>query len=307
MRTLFAFALAASLLMACPGDEPPMVCPAIPFDCANACCTTIVPGDYVDCAQVCPGGFTAIAPGSMCAPAPECPDAGPDSGVRDAGRSDGGLRDAAPIDGGGCPDLPLPSCFGGPCCDVGEPARRDPITCEAFCPRGLSFDCRPSPLCMGGSRCTQPSECVVTHEGCCEPCVEPTLDDVIGIAADDVDEYYATVCADPVACPDCIPAAPNPDLVAACNARACVAVDVTRLPATRCTVDDDCRVRTNTCCECDAEPVFENLIGITPLGVLDLLNLVCDSDATCEPCTPDYPADAEAYCNAGRCDVRRIP
>jgi len=159
---------------------------------------------------------------------------------------------------------------------------------------------------MGGSRCNEPSECVVTHSGCCEPCSEPTLDDVIGISREDLPEYREAACADPVACPDCIPAAPNPDLVATCNARACVAVDVTSLPATRCTDDDECRVRTNTCCECDAEPSFDNLIGITPLGVLDLLGLVCDSAATCEPCAPDYPSDVEAYCNAGRCDVRRI-
>lgn len=303
MRWL-SFVLFAAIFAGCPGDdEPPLVCPAIPFDCADSCCATIVPGSYIDCSQVCPGGFTAIAPGSMCSPAPGCPDAGPRDGgfPRDAG------RDAPPIgDGGGCIDLPVPLCFGGPCCDIAEPALLDPITCEPFCPRGLSFECRPSPLCMGGSRCSQPSDCIVTHEGCCEPCVEPTLDDVIGISIEDVDEYRESVCADPVACPDCIPAAPNPILVATCNARACVAVDVGALPATRCTVDEDCRVRTNTCCECDAEPTFDNLIGIAPLGVLDLLGLVCDSDATCDPCTPDYPSDVEAWCDAGRCDVRRL-
>lgn len=297
---LFSAMFVLVLVAGCPGDdEPPRVCPAIPFDCANPCCTTVVPGNYVDCAQVCPGGFRAILPGDVCSPDRGCLS---DGGPPDARPGDSSFPDAPP----GCPDLPVPLCMGGPCCDIAEPAFLDPITCEPFCPMGLAFDCRPSPLCMGGSRCNEPSECIVTHAGCCEPCVEPTLDDVIGISPDDLEEYRASTCADPVACPDCEPAFPNPDLVATCNARACVAVDVQGLPATRCTDDDECRVRTNTCCECDADPTFPNLIGITPLGVLDLLGLVCDSDATCDPCTPDYPSDVEAYCNAGRCDVRRL-
>lgn len=300
MRRIACLALMVPLFVACPGDdEPPDICPAIPFDCADACCTNIVPGNYIDCAQVCPGGFRAVLPSDMCRPDPSCPalpDGGPDSSRPDSSRPDAIM---------GCPDLPLPSCFGGPCCDIVETAFQDPFTCEAFCPSGLSFECEPSRLCSGGSRCSEPSECTITPVGCCAPCTEPTLEDVIGLASEDVDEYREVVCADPVACPDCEPAAPNPNIVATCNARACIAIDVATLPATLCSDDDECRVRTNTCCECDAEPVFQNLIGITPLGVLDLLNLVCDADATCDACTPTYPDDVEAFCNDGRCDVRR--
>lgn len=155
--------------------------------------------------------------------------------------------------------------------------------------------------------CLQPSECVVMENTCCGVCGVPSLGDVEGVHTLDVDRYRDALCAEPVECELCGELPGNPNLVATCNAAACQAVDLHLLPATTCASDDQCVLRTNTCCECGTTPDASNLIAVRADGIPDVLALLCDDDAICDDCAPTYPDSLEAFCNdAGQCDVRSL-
>lgn len=281
-------------------DEPPIVDPpcgdafAI---CADDCCTRVESPFYPDgCSPACEPGLRLV-PGLTCEPLRAC-------GFRDGG-VDGAVDGA--VDGSTCGRLPVArACRSGRCCDEVVDGRVDEATCSVVCPAGfeLESECFPEPSCVAETPCDQPSECTLADTTCCGTCDTPSLGDVVGVHVSDVERYEELLCRVPEECPPCVVGDPNPNLVATCNVRQCRAVDVARTPVVRCTADTDCRLRTNSCCECDVPPDVGHVLALRRDAVPDFLALVCDDTAVCDACAPTYPANLEAFCDAGRCAVR---
>ncbi len=124
---------------------------------------------------------------------------------------------------------------------------------------------------------------------------------MVALHQDDVSAHYEDVCTDPVACPDC-PSALNPDLFAYCDAGLCQGADVKGDPLGGCGSNADCKLRLGLeCCECGNE---NGILTAIPIAYEQKLQeLVCDSDFGCPECAPVYPADTEAWCEAGHCVV----
>ncbi len=263
--------------------------------CADDCCTRVDAPFYsaFDCSPQCEPGLRLIV-GRTCEPLAAC------------SLSDGGMDGSV----GTCDAMPFANaCRGGRCCDEIVDGVVDEATCTVVCPAGfeLADSCAPEPSCVADTPCSQPSECTLANATCCGTCDTPSLGDVIGVHIRDLDSYEEQLCRMPEECPPCVVSPPNPNLVATCNATQCRAVDIERTPVVRCTVDEDCRLRTNTCCECDVRPDATNVVALRRDAVADFLALVCDASAACDTCTVGYPADLEAYCDAaGRCAVREL-
>lgn len=243
----------------------------------DACCETTEP------ARAVPGscGEYECARGALtCTPAPGC-------------GSCGG------VDGG-----PVAPCLGGPCCDE----MRSPFAnadCSFGCPDGFSFTCEidPSAFCAPDPRaCSQPSDCVVTANTCCGECGQATLDGSTAVNEDALATYRDSLCDDDPICPAC-PSAPNPELVATCEADRCEVVDLGMDALTECTSSDQCRVRTVDCCECGGATDPGSLIAIRADREGDYAALVCDLGTGCPECAPVYPSDVSAVCDAGRCTL----
>ncbi len=271
-----------------PPVEPP--CGPAAAICADDCCTRIEMPIYLDgCTPECEPDLRLVA-GLACEPLFAC------------SFRDGGLDGCGPIATAG-------ACRAGACCDEAVDGTVDEVTCSLLCPAGFvpESDCAPEPSCVANTPCSQPSECTLASASCCGTCETPSLGDVVGVHRSDLERYEEELCRMPEECPPCVVGDPNPNLVATCNATECRAVDIARTPITVCASDDDCRLRTNTCCECDVAPDATNVVAIRNDSLLDFLALVCDADAACDTCTPTYPASLEAFCDAGRCAVREAP
>jgi hypothetical protein len=97
-------------------------------------------------------------------------------------------------------------------------------------------------------------------------------------------------------------------LIATCDGEHCQAIDLKQDPITECVEDTDCRVRTADCCECGGNMDLYSLIAIAVSAEADYAALVCEPDAACPECAPEYPEEASAYCDeTGHCDVRISP
>lgn len=273
-------------------SPPPPTCGrlAVPT-CWDDCCTRST-SPFIDsdtCEASCLGETRPFF--DACEPEPWCFDGGSDLPTCEE-------PDAGPIGG----------CFGGICCDVMSAPRFDPATCSYQCPEGSSFSCSPDPAaCSDDLRiCSEPSECVVTPNTCCGECGEATLAGSTAVNEAREPELRERLCADPIACPDCV-SATNPALVATCNAARCAVVDVSRLPLAACGTDDDCVLRTRDCCECGGATDPSSLIALRPDGLIDYLGLVCDTGTICDDCVPSYPAEVDAACIEGVCEVVSVP
>jgi hypothetical protein len=151
------------------------------------------------------------------------------------------------------------------------------------------------------SSCEQPSDCTLAFDTCCGVCGVPTLDDYDAINANESEAHRREVCPDPQPCPECV-AQPNPWLVATCASTTCQGVDLRQSDATRCTQDSECRLRTQSCCECGGDTSRAGLIAVSVSG--DYQSIVCDPGTDCPACVPDYPDEAKAVCaDDGHCDV----
>jgi hypothetical protein len=80
-------------------------------------------------------------------------------------------------------------------------------------------------------------------------------------------------------------------------------VDLLEEPVTECELASDCQVRTHDCCECGGGTDRESLVGVNINQLQRFASLVCDSGQGCDECMPDYPTEATADCEAGRCVV----
>ena len=162
------------------------------------------------------------------------------------------------------------------------------------------------PSDLDGGMCTV-EDCVLTSRTCCGVCGAPTADDVIALRRDEVDAYRRGVCGpDPVGCPACA-TQPNPSLVAVCADPGCAVRDLGRAgdPATACTTDAGCVIRSAACCECGGGAPY---LALAVDHAADYAALVCPPGTACPECAPLPPADLEAYCDAssgpGVCRIR---
>lgn len=146
--------------------------------------------------------------------------------------------------------------------------------------------------------CDVPSACTLRPASCCGSCGAATPDDMIALPNGEVADYVAAVCVG-AACPEC--ARPNdPYLLATCTAGECVAVDLHAHPLTECASSTECVLSPAQCCACGLLSAQEAIAHNPARGGLG--TLICDPDADCPPCVPDFGA-LEARCDAGRCVV----
>lgn len=156
--------------------------------------------------------------------------------------------------------------------------------------------------------CEVSSECTLASTTCCGTCERGTLRDFTAVNVSMSGAHYEQVACpevltDPPVCPACA-ALPNPNLVATCDMGACVARDIEAVTTlTECTVDADCMLRRNECCEC-GEGGMDNTIAIAVTANAELTTMLCDPDAICEDCAPSFEPILRAVCDAGACRVR---
>ncbi len=148
--------------------------------------------------------------------------------------------------------------------------------------------------------CGVPSDCVVVLNGCCDTCGPASASDRLAVNKNRVDEVAKEVCSEPVPCPKCA-SFPNPALVATCEAGRCKLVDLSLEPLAKCATDADCRLRTNTCCECGGPTDAGHLTAVGKQGGIE--SIVCDPGFACDECLPQYPSDAVAVCVDGHCSA----
>ncbi|MCC7542532.1 MAG: hypothetical protein IT379_40320 [Deltaproteobacteria bacterium] len=210
--------------------------------------------------------------------------------------SDGAASDSATLPETG----PGPSDLGPGPADAGPgPADAGPVPLDAG---PGQIDAGPGPVDSGptGTRCLQPSDCVILPASCCGRCGVATPDDIVAVHRNDVDDNRSMACADPVACPECA-APPDPYLIATCVAGACVPVNLHVDPSTECASTDDCTLITNECCGC-GEVGLDRAVAINrTMGSVGRL-LCGEMPPPCPPCVPVF-GDLRAECTMGRCAV----
>lgn len=150
--------------------------------------------------------------------------------------------------------------------------------------------------------CAQPGDCTLEFNTCCGVCEVPTLDDYDAINADMRHLHRQEVCPEETPCPGCA-SQPAPWLVATCNeSNTCQGVDIRQMDLTSCTTDDDCRLRTRSCCECGGDTSEFGLVAVSDHGAYT--DLVCGQEFACPECVPQYPEEATAVCaDDGHCEV----
>jgi hypothetical protein len=149
------------------------------------------------------------------------------------------------------------------------------------------------------------SDCLVVPASCCGACGAATRTDSIAVNRSRASDYRTSACGDDIGCPACF-MPQDPTLVPTCAAGRCEVVDLHLHPSAACADATDCRLRTQTCCECGGDTGPEGLISIRVDGEADYTALVCDPTMGCPECLPMYPTDAVASCSdEGFCEVLR--
>lgn len=224
-----------------------------------------------------------------------------------------GRDDDASVDGASSCSGPVPAfcprvrAEGGPtCCDgVGESAECGPDGAWR-CPLGTIdvSSCTGSWVAdrcgLSAPECDVPSQCLLRPESCCGSCGAATPDDMIAIPLADQAAYVDMVCGGgTIGCPECA-ARQDPYLLATCRDRRCTAIDLHVDPLTECASASDCTLAPLQCCACGLLGM-DQVVAFNPAhGSIGAL--VCDPDADCPPCVPDF-GSITATCEAGRCVV----
>lgn len=149
--------------------------------------------------------------------------------------------------------------------------------------------------------CQVPSDCVVVPISCCGSCGVASRGDAQAVRKDQASRLREAACGEGTGCPACA-APPDPTLLATCEAGQCTLIDLQDHPLTECQTGDDCRLRTDTCCECGGPTDEGHMIAIRKDGHLE--SLVCDPNTACDDCIPDYgntPGFVQAECIQGHC------
>lgn len=209
-----------------------------------------------------------------------------------------------------------------PCARTAPVDCLDPFTCEVVeeasctveglgsqlsCRNGLILDRAFPPFeeCVPAQGCDQPSECTLVESTCCGECGVQSFEGVRAVHREDAEAVGERLCSGVESCDTC-EGEPNPTLLATCNAAECVAVDLADTPVGSCEADEDCTLRVAGCCECDGDTSPDALLALSVYGVPEYLGLVCDMEAICDDCAPEYPDTHEAFCDAGQCAMRLV-
>jgi len=158
---------------------------------------------------------------------------------------------------------------------------------------------------LGGSAswtaCDQPGTCLLAPTNCCGYCGPAPLSGYLAVNEKHYQDVQNQLCADPMACPDCI-SYEEPNYLALCRVDQCAAVDLRTDILSACADDTDCRLRWGTsCCEsCGGS----SLVAYNQKANLE--SEVCQPfGGACPPCMPPpYPSTASAVCEAGHCKVK---
>ncbi len=200
------------------------------------------------------------------------------------------------------------SAYGGDMGHVWNGATCEPVRCGACegpgCSRAVVADPFSTCLeafstCAEGPQgvsieCATPADCVLDAKDCCPPCAF-TLDSMVAVATESLDNHRLRACREPTGCDPCAPPA-NEALYADCESGRCIAMDRDRFAA--CESDEDCFVMLRACCECNASPA--DLVAVSDATAYR--NDICRQPAVCPDCAgPGVPPDASARCEAGYC------
>lgn len=148
--------------------------------------------------------------------------------------------------------------------------------------------------------CSVNSDCLISPASCCGSCGAATRGDAIALNKNQVTHYSEQVC-EGGGCPACY-SPQDPMLIATCDAGQCKVVDLLQHPATACQTAADCRLRTNTCCECTGPIDYDQLLSIAIGGDAELAKLICDPVTPCDDCDRLYPPLA-LECASGHCRI----
>jgi hypothetical protein len=174
------------------------------------------------------------------------------------------------------------------------------------------------------SLCEVNMDCTVRANTCCGVCGVPSLSDVLGANASMLEAAREEYCGStPPPCPECAQQA-NPNLIGTCEdvgfpgGNMCEARDLQQLDISLCTTDDDCVLRTPTCCQPCSEMGRDAYVAINREQTAALLELVCEPTVDCPGQCTALPA-LVARCVAGedpgtggapvarRCQVQEEP
>ena len=205
--------------------------------------------------------------------------------------------------------LGLAGCVADPTADLDPSDRDDPRPDAGLDAPDAEADTDPGgrPLDPPAwTLCGATSECTVASLTCCGVCGAPGLGDVVGVNREQANVQRRESCGDPP--PPCPACAMQQDLylVASCDdvgfpgGNICRAHDLATSPVTACETDEDCVVRSPTCC-----PGCE---GLGPTGYFAinraqeaaLQDVLCDeSPAACDGCAPFISPGLLAVCRPG--------
>jgi hypothetical protein len=154
--------------------------------------------------------------------------------------------------------------------------------------------------------CNAPTDCAVRGPGCCGLCNGPNIaeKDLIAYNKKYESEVFRQCQLIDIACAPC-PMPPGgqgtlSDFVPDCVRGQCVVEDIRQSPVTACMLAKDCRLRRGSgCCEsCSGGDV----IAVSTNGSFE--KLVCGNlQPPCAACFPEPPANVEASCVSGHCQV----
>jgi hypothetical protein len=144
--------------------------------------------------------------------------------------------------------------------------------------------------------CTTHSDCVLAQRYCCGGLTG--ADQAIALVADTASTYYDLVCEAIEGCP-AVYIPPKESVYATCVNNHCEAIDVESV-ATR-SSDDDCLVRSKSCCTCDVLAPDDLLAVSDTEGYESFANC----DGVCPECVSSLPDDVSAVCDdSGLCALQ---
>lgn len=151
------------------------------------------------------------------------------------------------------------------------------------------------------AQCDAPGTCALVPTNCCGYCQPGApLSGFLAVNEKHVGDVLGELCADPVACPDCI-TWQDPHYLALCRSGKCTAVDLRQDDLSACNADSDCKLRWGSnCCEsCSGNQ--EDIIVYNKNA--SFAAEVCGPfGGACPPCMPpEFPEYLLPYCDAGHC------
>ena len=147
------------------------------------------------------------------------------------------------------------------------------------------------------ARCRTSLDCVVAPASCCGSCGAATEEDMVGVNRSSLLAQREEACGDDAACPACF-MEPDPHLVATCEDSICVPQSLRFSDALAdCESDDDCILRTSTCCPTCGDVGSSEVIAVPRAQRAGLYDIFCgEEDVACDDCESTFPPQMRAVC-----------